>query len=131
MPRLKVVTFLSLATLFAPAFGQSAHPAGPGTLNYVEGNASIDGRAISSRSVGNTTLDEGATLATANGKVEVLLTPGVFLRVDNDSTVRMISPQLTHTEVAGERGGAEVEAAELYKQDKIQLVLVGGEPVLA
>jgi hypothetical protein len=130
MPRLKVVTLLSLATLLTPAFGQSAHPAGPGTLNYVEGNASIDGRAISSHSVGNTTLDEGGTLATANGKVEVLLTPGVFLRVDHDSTVRMISPQLTHTEVAVERGRAEVEVDELYKQNHIQIDLNGGQALL-
>lgn len=111
MPMLRVFTLFSVATLFASAVAQDAHPAGPGTLNYVEGNASIDGRAITLKSVGNTTLEEGGTLATSNGKVEVLLTPGVFLRVDENSTVRMVSPKLTHTEIEVQRGRAQVEVA--------------------
>ena len=55
MPRFKALTFiLSLATLCATAFGQNANSASPGTLNYVEGQASIEGRPLSSQSVGNT-----------------------------------------------------------------------------
>ena len=116
MPRLKALLLLSLATLFAPAFGQSANPARPGTLNYIEGQASIDGRQVSSRSVGTTELEPGQYLATANGKVEILLTPGVFLRLDNNSTVKMISPNLTHTEVLLDRGRASVEADQIYDE---------------
>ncbi len=130
MTRLKVIPLLFLATLFAPAFAQGAHPAGPGTINYVEGSASIDGRAITSRSVGNTALGEGGTLSTAKGKVEVLLTPGVFLRVDDESTVRMISPSVTHTEVQIQRGRALVEVNQLSPQDNIQIDLKNGQAVL-
>jgi hypothetical protein len=130
MPRLKVITLLSLATLFASALAQDAHPAGPGTLNYVEGNASIDGRAINSHSVGSTALDEGGTLATSNGKVEVLLTPGVFLRVDDNSTIRLISPNLTHTEVAVERGRVQVEVDQIYQQNNLQIDVNNGQALL-
>ena len=43
MPRLKALTLLSLATLFAPAFAESANPARPGTVNYIEGQAALGG----------------------------------------------------------------------------------------
>src|ERR1700678_715780 len=121
MPGLKSLLLLSLATLFTPAFAQlqqqGADPARPGTLNYVEGQASIDGRQISPSSVGRTELQPGQYLATANGKVELLLTPGIFLRLDNNSMVKMIQPDLTHTEVSLEQGHALVEADQLYPQN--------------
>ncbi len=125
---LKSLLLLSLATLFVPAFGQQgANQARPGTLNYVEGQASIDGRQVSTQSVGKAELETGQYLATADGKVEVLLTPGVFLRLDKNSTVKMITPDLTHTEVALERGRAEVEADQLYPQNRILINQKGGQ----
>ena len=121
MPRQKVAaTVLSLATLFATAaIGQNAISARPGTLNYIEGEASINGQALSKNSVGKTELAAGQMIETTNGKAEVLLTPGVFLRLDDNSAVRMITPDLTHTEVQVERGRAQVEVDQLYKQNNI------------
>jgi hypothetical protein len=131
MPRSKALfLLLFLATLFAPAFGQSANQARPGTLNYVEGQASIDGRQISAQSVGSTVLAPGQYLATADGKVEILLTPGVFLRLDNNSTVKMVSPKLTHTEVLLERGRASVEADQIYSQNTILIDQKNGQTQL-
>jgi hypothetical protein len=121
---------LSLATLSATAFGQAANQARPGTLNYVEGQASIEGRPVTPNSVGNTVLEGGQYLSTANGKAEVLLTPGVFLRLGNDSTVQMVSPNLTQTEVRLERGHANVEVDQLYKQNVILIDLEKGQTQL-
>jgi hypothetical protein len=130
MPRSKIFLLLSLATLFAPAYGQSANQARPGTLNYVEGQASIDGRQVSPQSVGSTELQPGQYLATADGKAEILLTPGVFLRLDNNSTVKMIKPDLTHTEVSLERGRASVEADQLLPQNLILIDQKNGQTQL-
>jgi hypothetical protein len=55
----------------------------PGTVNYVEGQASIDSHALNSKSIGSAELQPGQLLTTKKGKVEILLTPGVFLRVSN------------------------------------------------
>jgi hypothetical protein len=105
MPRTKLATLLSLATLFSPAlFAQGMNPARPGTLNYIEGHAALDGAAVSQSSIGSLAMNAGQTLATSDGHAEVLLTPGVFLRLDHDSTVKMVSPNLTHTEVEVDRG---------------------------
>jgi len=131
MPRFKALTFmLSLATLCATAFGQNANPASPGTLNYIEGQASIEGRPLSSQSVGNTTLQAGQVLATANGKAEILLTPGIFLRLGDDSTVQMVSTDLTHTEVRLEQGRANVEVDQIYPQNTILVDLKNGQTQL-
>lgn len=130
MPRLNAVALLSLATLFAPAFGQSANPARPGSVNYVEGQASIDGRQVSQRSVGTAELQPGQYLATSDGKAEILLTPGVFLRLDNNSMVKMVTPNLTRTEIELERGRASVEADQLYPENTILIDQNGGQTQL-
>jgi hypothetical protein len=129
MPRLTSLLSLALATLVVPAFGQQpgANPARPGTLNYVEGQASIDGQQVTARSVGRAEVGPGQYLATADGKAEILLTPGIFLRLDKNSTVKMIKPDLTHTEVSVEHGRAEVEADQLYPQNRILIDQKGGQ----
>jgi hypothetical protein len=120
MPRTKLATLLSLATLFSPAlFAQGMNPARPGTLNYIEGHAALDGAAVSQSSIGSLAMNAGQTLATSDGHAEVLLTPGVFLRLDHDSTVKMVSPNLTHTEVEVDRGRADLEVDALYKQNNL------------
>ena len=131
MPSFKALTFgLSLMTLCATAFGQNANPAPPGTINYVEGQASIEGRPLSPSSVGNTTLQAGQVLATSNGKTEVLLTPGIFVRLGDDATVQMVSPNLTHTEIRLDRGRVDVEVDQIYSQNTILVDLKTGQTQL-
>lgn len=130
MPRLIATFTLTLATLFVPAFGQGANPARPGTLNYIEGQASLEGQQLTSKSVGHAELQAGQFLATATGKAEILLTPGVFLRLDNNSTVKMISPDLTHTEVQVTQGRASVEVDQIYKQNNLLVDLKTGQTQL-
>jgi FecR-like protein len=130
IPNLKALFVLSLATLCAPAFGQTPNVANPGTLNYVEGQASIEGHPLSSSSVGHTEMQAGQVIATANGKAEILLTPGIFLRLGSDSTVQMVSPDLTHTEVRLERGRADVEVDQIYKQNTVLVDFENGQTQL-
>ncbi len=99
----------------------AANTAVPGTLNYVEGQAQIGSQALSSKSVGAVELRPGQVLDTHNGKAEVLLTPGVFLRLDNNSTAEMISPSLTDTEIGLQKGRAMIEVDELHKGNDLQL----------
>jgi hypothetical protein len=120
MFRVKSLLILSLATLCAPAFG--ANPARPGTINYIEGSAVVAGQPVSQKSVGTLALDPGQVLSTEQGHAEVLLTPGIYLRLDDDSSVRMISPDLTSTQLALDKGRATVEVDEIHPQDNVQIV---------
>jgi hypothetical protein len=115
--------FLLAASLAMPARGdtQSRGNAVPGTLNYVEGQVSLDSQPLNSKSIGEAVLEPGQSITTENGKVEVLLTPGVFLRVGSNSAVKMISPSLTNTEIGVEEGEASVEVAEIHKQNDIRI----------
>jgi hypothetical protein len=129
MPRLKALYLLSLATLLAPALvlGQSANPAVPGTLNYVEGQVSINGQVVNELSDGLTQVHEGQVVATGNGRAEILLTPGVFLRLGDNSAVSMVSPDLVRTEVELLKGRADVEVDQLFKQNDLLVKIQGHE----
>jgi hypothetical protein len=97
----------------------------PGTLNYVEGQVMLDGRNISAKSAGSEVLGVNQLLDTGRGKAELLLTPGVFLRVGDNSELRMISPGLADTSVGLVKGSAIVEAAELFKENDLSVVVDG------
>jgi uncharacterized membrane protein YgcG len=119
---LKGTTGLFLAAvLSAPAWGVSDHPgtAYPGTLNYVEGQVSIGSQPVDSKSIGAAQLGAGQTITTELGKAEVLLTPGVFLRVGDSSEVKMIAPNLTDTEVAVQKGEATVEVTDIHPENQL------------
>jgi hypothetical protein len=75
--------------------------------------------------VGSVDLQPGQTLQTANGKAEILLTPGVFLRLDDNSAVTMISPSLTNTQVEIAKGRAAVEVDEIHSLNNIQVAVSG------
>jgi hypothetical protein len=66
-------------------------------------------------------LQAGQTLSTTNGKAELLLTPGVFLRLGNNSSVQMISPNLATTELSVNQGSAMLEVSQIYPQNDIRI----------
>ncbi len=120
LPRLKMFLSFLLATfLTAPAW--AADKALPGTLNYIEGQASVGDEVLGPKSVGSVAIEPGQSLTTGNGKAEVLLTPGVFLRVGDNSTVKMISTNLTNTEADLVNGQATVEIAEIHQFNRLRI----------
>jgi hypothetical protein len=98
----------------------------PGAVNYVEGNVTIDGQAIGGSSLKSTFLNAGGLLETTDGKAEVLLTPGVFLRVGDHSRVRMLKPSLIDTQLAVEAGESMVEVDQFVKDSHIVISMQGG-----
>jgi hypothetical protein len=121
LSRLKTLSgFFLAAILSAPAWG--ANSPQPGTINYFEGHVDIGVSALNSKSIGSAELHRGQSLATKNGKAEVLLTPGVFLRIGNDSSIKMISPNLANTKVRLTKGQAMVEVDEIYKSNDISVL---------
>jgi hypothetical protein len=74
---------------------------------------------VDSKSIGTAQLGAGETITTQLGKAEVLLTPGVFLRVGDSSEVKMIAPNLTDTEVAIQKGEATVEVTDIHRENRL------------
>jgi hypothetical protein len=115
----KSILSISLATAGASAFSQNMNPVQPGALNYVEGQVTLGGSPLTTHSVGTTTLQPEQLIETQIGRAEVLLTPGIFLRLGANSALKMVSPDLTHTEVLLVRGKADVEVDQIYKENDI------------
>jgi hypothetical protein len=112
---------LVLAGLLA-AQAWAAETARPGSLNYVEGQVSIGNQAMDAKSIGSVELEPGQSISTGAGKAELLLTPGVLFRVGDNSSARMISPNLTDTQVELTHGDAFVEVTDIHRQNNLRVV---------
>jgi len=110
--------FLALS-LSSPALGSI--PPQPGTVNYIEGQAAIGAQALTQNAVGSATLAAGQSLSTENGRAEILLAPGIFLRVDAHSSAQMVSPGLADTVMTLQKGRALVDAAEILPANNIRI----------
>lgn len=104
-----------------------AAEARPGTVNYVEGQVTLDGRAVAAKDAGSADVEAGHVLATGQGKVEMLLTPGVFLRLGDHSSVEMVTPSLTDTRVRLLTGKAMVEADLVLKENHLDVTDHGAQ----
>ncbi len=98
----------------------------PGAVNYVEGNVTLDGQPLGSYGLKSTFLNAGGLLETQDGKAEVLLTPGVFLRVGDHSRVRMLKPALVDTQLAIEAGESMIEVDQWVKDGHLTVSMRGG-----
>jgi hypothetical protein len=108
--------------LCVSASAQSIISVHSGVIHYFEGSVFVDGAAVEQRFGRFPEIKQGSELRTENGRVEVLLTPGVFLRVGEDTAFRMLSTLLIDTRVEFERGSAVVEAFDASPQTAVTLI---------
>ena len=87
----------------------------PGEVNYIEGQVSLNGENLESTSLRSTVLQPGGELSTGQGYAEVLLTPGAFFRIGNNSDIRVVASGLVTNRVTLVRGSALLEAADVVK----------------
>ena len=118
--RLNVVGgFFLAALLSSPAWGSI--PPQPGTVNYIEGQAAIGAQSLTDKSVGSARVAAGQSLSTDNGRAEILLAPGIFLRIGAHSSVQMVSPGLENTIVTLQKGRAMVEVAYIRPENNVRI----------
>jgi hypothetical protein len=113
---------LLLAALLYVAPARAAEAARPGSVNYVEGQVSVGNQNLDVKSIGSVEVQPGQSIATGAGKAELLLTPGVFFRVGDNSVARMISPNLTDTEVELLRGTATLEVTDIHRENNLRVI---------
>src|SRR5580700_6950341 len=104
---LAVVTVLTL-----PVDGQSVISTRSGVVHFFEGAVYLGGQALEPHLGKFPCMAEGAELRTAQGRAEVLLTPGVFLRVGESSAIRLVANDLSDTRVELLAGSAIVDSEE-------------------
>ncbi len=117
--------FFVLAALFAvPGWGADRKPVLPGTLNFLEGRVSLGDKALGPAAVGKAVLKPEQVLTTGErGYAEILLTPGVFVRVGTNSSLRMVTTGLVNTIVAVDRGRAMVEVDQISEDNNLRVAI--------
>jgi hypothetical protein len=121
----------------AACSAQSVTAARSGTLHYFEGEVSIDGTSLTAKASKFPEIKKQGVLRTGKGRAEILLTPGIFLRVGEGSAIRMLDTRLVSTRVDILSGSAVVESDDpqmsvkdspvtlIYKDYEIQMVKYG------
>jgi hypothetical protein len=121
----------ALAILVATGLGSGLAPAQEvvsahaGIVHYTEGRVFVGGQQVQRKFGVFPDLQVREVLRTEDGRAEVLLTPGAFLRVGANSSVRMLSRDLTDTRFEVLTGTAMVECDDIPKNSSLTLVYQG------
>lgn len=104
------------------AAGQSVISARSGVVHFFDGAVYLDNQPLESHLGRFSSLPKGAELHTAEGHAEVLLTPSVFVRMGERSTIRMIANELFDTRVELLAGSVVVDSAEPVARQSVTLI---------
>lgn len=94
------------------AFGQTVTSARSGTLHYFQGDISLNGEPLQWKVSKFPEVRDGMVLRSGLGRAEVLLTPGVFLRMGENSAIKMLDTRLAATRVELLSGTIAVESED-------------------
>jgi hypothetical protein len=119
---------IAISLLTLPVFAQQVISVRSGLIHYAEGDILVNGQPHKIETSKFPMVQEGQTLATASGgRVEVLLTPGVFMRLSENSSMKMLTSSLSNAKVELLSGAALIEVAELHKEHRVAVKLRDSE----
>ncbi len=122
--KLAFLVFCASGMLVLPLAAQKVVSAKAGLITYLQGGpAFVDGKRVVLRSTRFPQMRNGETLSTRRGRAELLLAPGVVLRLSEGAQMRMEDTQLADTRVTLQRGDALIEVVQLPEGNRIQLAL--------
>ncbi len=107
----------------APRPQQQPNPIHPGEVNYIEGQVALNGSSLETNSLRATVIQPGDDLSTGQGYAEVLLTPGAFLRIGNNTEIKLALSGLVNTRIILVRGSALLEAADVVKGSSLDVTI--------
>lgn len=124
-PARLAVALAVFSSLTAGAFGQQVISAQAGLINYTLGKVLLNGARVEAGGVRFPQMKAGDVLATAEGRAEVLLDPGTFLRVGEESSFRLVSPSVTSWLLELEAGSFVLEIANQIRREGAAIVWKG------
>lgn len=123
LPWIKCIRTAAVALIVPAGWAGQPAPPPPGTLNYLAGNAAIDQQPVSPALMQS--IEPGQTFLTTNGRAEVLLAPGVLLRVGQRSSIRILARDLKDTQIEVVNGEIMIEATRLLTENRIRILTHG------
>lgn len=104
------------------ASGQSVVSTHSGVIYFFVGSAFLGDERLEQKFGRFPEIGEGRELRTTLGRAEVLLTPGVFLRLDENSSIRLLSSRFSDTQVELLGGSAILEVTETAPDTAVKLI---------
>lgn len=121
-PRSAAIAAALASGLWVAAFGQSVISTHSGVVYFFEGSVFIGDQPLQQKFGKFPDIGEGGQLRTEHGRAEVLLTPGVMLRVAENSSIRMVSTSLSDTRVELIGGSAILESNEPQSENSVTVI---------
>jgi hypothetical protein len=103
-------SWILILFLSPPGWSQSVISAQSGLVHFSEGSVFLDGQRIQQTFGRFDQMKDGSELRTLQGRAELILTPGMFLRLGENSAIRMVSSHLQETQVELLSGSVVVES---------------------
>ena len=104
-----------------PALAQPVISAKAGTVSYVMGKVTVGGQDVQPSETKMPEVKENAVLATEEGRAEVLLTLGVFLRTGEHASFKMLTNRLIDTRLELLTGSHIIEASDIQKDNNLTI----------
>jgi hypothetical protein len=105
-----------------PASGQSVVSTHSGLIYFFVGSAFLRNEPLEEKFGKFPDIGEGGELRTTAGRAEVLLTPGVFLRLDENTSIRMLSTSFSDTRVELLGGSVILEVTGKLQDTAVKLI---------
>ena len=105
------ILLMAVVALAVPTVGQSVISTRSGVVYYFDGFVYLDNQQLEPHLGKFPSVPQGSELRTELGRAEVLLTPGVFLRLSDKSAIRMLANDLANTRVELQKGSAIMDSA--------------------
>jgi hypothetical protein len=121
-----VITVFALTLMAISASAQPVISAKSGMVAKVQGAVFLDDKVIEDSATHFPDIKEKQVVRTEDGLAEILLTPGVFLRMGEKTSIRMISNRLIDTRVELLSGSAVVESDDVVKDTSVTIVCQNG-----
>lgn len=131
--RIPIASLAIGVILSGSAFAQYVISAHSGVVQSVDGRAYLNDQQVQPKFGQFPEIKENQEFRTEEGRAEILLTPGVFLRMGENSSIRMVSNKLTDTRVEVLTGSAMVECDDIQKneaKDNAIMLLYKGNSML-
>jgi len=123
---------LSAALLLAlPLAAQPVIGAKSGIVNYVEGKVFLADKPLELQPAQFPDIKENTLMRTEEGRAEILLTPGVVLRIGDNASFKLITNRLIDTRLELLGGSAVVDAMEVAKETNVTFVYKDSTVTLA
>ena len=112
--------FVSFLTISANA--QPVVSARAGLIQFTDGVVFLDSDVLRTSPGRFPQMKEGSELRTLTGHAELILTPGVFLRMGDESAIRMVANDLADTRVRFVTGSVIVDANSLAPKTSVTVI---------